>query len=139
MGSGQGLAIRTTFSQLKEAFHQSKADVSAGMIKYVDYETHNIDPTNMYNLGIVKRRSFEHERELRVLVMEPSDSPGIYVDVDLSSLIQSVIISPGSPSWFYDVVARQADSRGLRERVIRSSLFDHPDYLMNFLKSNYGT
>lgn len=138
-GTGQGLAIRTTFTRFKEAFSPAKIEVSAGMVKYVDYNTHNLDPKNIFNFGILKRHSFEHERELRALIMDPSDSPGVYVNIDLDTLIESVVVSPGSPSWFNDVVTRRMEILGFGERVVKSSLMDHPDYLVNFFQSGYGS
>lgn len=139
MGSGQGLAIKTTFAKFKESFQPAKIPVSAGMIQYVDYDAHNLDPSNLFNFGILKRHSFEHERELRALIMDASDNAGIYVNVNLLDLIQSVVISPNSPSWFVEVITNQMEMHGLRERVEKSSLMEHPNYLKDFLQSSYGS
>jgi len=139
IGSGQGLAIRTTFAKFKEALKPSNINVSAGMVKYVDYDTHNLDITNIFNFGILKRNSFEHERELRALIMDDTDSAGVYVDVNLSDLIQGIVISPNSPSWFIDVVTNQMKIHKLEERIEKSSLMEYPEYLKNFLQSNYGS
>lgn len=138
-GTGEGLAIRTSFKRFKEAFKPAKLEVSAGMIQYIDYNTHNLDPRNIFNFGILKRQSFAHERELRALIMEPSNSPGVYVDIDLATLIESVVVSPGSPSWFYDVVVHRMETLGFGEKVVKSSLMDHPDYLVDFFQSGYGS
>ncbi len=139
IGSGQGLAIRTTFAKLKKAFKPSKITVSAGMVKYVDYDTHNLNPTNIFNFGILKRNSFEHERELRALIMDDTDSAGIYVDINLSELIENIVISPNSPSWFIDVITNQMKIHKLEEKIIKSSLMEHPEYLKNFFQSSYGS
>lgn len=138
-GTGQGLAIRTTFARFKKAFTPTNVEVSAGMIQYVDYNIHNLDPTNIFNFGILKRQSFAHERELRALIMDPTNSSGVYVNIDLATLIENVIISPSSPSWFYDVVVRRMEILGFGEKVLKSSLMDHPDYLVNFFQSGYGS
>ncbi len=59
--SDEGVAIQSTFSRLKESF-LTKEDLYMGTVKYINYETEFVDPTNLYSPFVHKRKSFEHEK-----------------------------------------------------------------------------
>jgi hypothetical protein len=134
-------------------------------VKYVDYETAVIPEGNTFWPFAHKRRSFEHEREVRAVVAEfqyyehlrarltpefraralavagiedvpdldldevlPLPPPGIYVPVDLGTLIESVSVAPYAASWFADLVRSTMDRFGRGEPVHQSSLARDPTY-----------
>jgi hypothetical protein len=47
--------------------------VHIGKVQYVDFNTICIDPDNIYRLFLIKRKSFEHEQELRAIRDLPSN------------------------------------------------------------------
>lgn len=91
--------------------------------------------SNALSPAFLKRKSFEHEREVRVLqwylpftedkvdwakAHESSELP-----VDLTVLIESVYISPTSPVWLVDAVRELLSRFGLPDvPVRRSELYD---------------
>jgi hypothetical protein len=64
--SSDAICIQTTFEKL--AFELPDF-VYAGMVDYIDYELGTISQDNIFNRFLRKRKSFEHERELRALMI----------------------------------------------------------------------
>jgi len=94
-------------------------------------------------LALYKRKSFEHERELRAvafeveersqdnitLKMEPLRNGGVAVPVDVEKLIGKVYVAPKTPGWLRGVVEsalRQYGFSGIP--VVQSKLYDTPLY-----------
>jgi hypothetical protein len=115
------------------------------MVKYIDYNDGEIPLDNVFWPFTYKRRSFEHERELRALVlnaapsdkhtedsphlnwtMEPINVPGIAIKVDIPRLIERIYVAPTSPDWFKSLVAALLMRYGLNVDVVHSSLDDEP-------------
>lgn len=68
--SNEGIAIQTTFSKLKKSIID-KETVYIGRIRYIDYENEIIESTyNFFNSVLLKRKSYEHEREIRAVVVK---------------------------------------------------------------------
>ncbi len=133
---GEHLAVQTTFQQLTEGF--PKNEIYAGLVRYIDPDTetlHHPDQVSVYALAMTKRHSFEHERELRVLLpeyvqepayrklaVETASSPdvaqdartndfeysgkGVYVPIDIEKLISVVYVSPRLPEWYVGLLER---------------------------------
>jgi hypothetical protein len=152
----QSIAIRSTYSRLKAAL---PVDVYLGVVKYIDYQTYAfpvlpppIDssseaPTrtspawNSLENCVHKRKSFEHEHELRAVISpkgfpmtagdqvdfdhEPSE-PGEWVPVDLDALIAEIRVAPQADPWFEDLVRKVVCRYGLEKTVVRSSLEGDP-------------
>jgi hypothetical protein len=91
--------------------------------------------------------SFEHEREVRVLIENKNwhkswyvkqgiwpqstqvPSPpegGIWQNVDLEKLIDKVYVAPTAPSWFKETVEQTIQKFDFKFPVIQSSLDDSP-------------
>jgi hypothetical protein len=108
--SGEGIAIQSTYGQLRDSFTSPdhKQDVTIGMVKYIDYERDAVPESSVLYRYLHKRKSFEHEHELRVLSMDYHLAPivpGRYIDVTLATLIQAVYVSPKSTDWFTELVS----------------------------------
>jgi hypothetical protein len=119
--SGEGIAIRSNIGLLKEALHKESRAVYIGDVNYIDYAVDRVPEYNALLPMLYKRKSFEHEREVRALVLEtvrkdegesggwvdtqPGEDPfarqleALSIAVDLSALIREVYIAPGSPPW----------------------------------------
>lgn len=96
----------------------------------------------------LKRKSFDHERELRAILTRfdtaedafdtlsdgsKSRRSGIaeqgeYVPFDLSALVETVYVSPRMPGWFHDVVVSAVQRFGYAFNVQQSALAAFPDY-----------
>lgn len=102
--SNEGIAIQTTFQKLRDSFSMSQDDIYLGQVSYIDYETDWIAPGNILNPFVHKRKSFEHEKEIRAVLMkwpiEPFDfakdtiGQGLLIPVDMNILVEKIYVSP---------------------------------------------
>ncbi len=81
----------------------------------------------------MKRKSFEHEKEVRAFWLDPNFESGNFTyrtGVDISiypkALIERIYLAPACGSWIKPVVEATLDHFGLKGRVIQSSLNDGP-------------
>jgi hypothetical protein len=70
--------------RLKTSFNEYESNVFIGKVRYIDYQSTDfsnfIDENNPINRFLHKRKSFEHERELRAVVSSSDlHSGGKYV------------------------------------------------------------
>lgn len=125
---GATIAVRTTFKRFREAFARTSQEVFGSLVKYVDHETYVAGGTvNVFKWVTLKRRSFEHEREFRALVIDPQAS-GVSVPVDIHTLIERVFVSPTTPDWLASLVGSLLARYGVSAGVTRSELASGPDY-----------
>ncbi len=141
--SAKGIAVRSTFARLCESFAKDPDEQHVGQVRYIGYGTEVIDYGNTMNAIYTKRTSFEHEREVRACLSRipedwkagtpdaeryaKSQPAGVYVSVDLATLVDSVYVSPGRPGWFRDLVASMMRRYELDKPVEASSLDERPD------------
>jgi hypothetical protein len=133
--SGQGIAVESTAIQLRDAI-QDKVGLHIGDVHYADFATAPIEK-NLVNYGLFfKRKSFEHEKELRATLPLKVPGKGIPMKCDLDVLVTKIHISPFAPPFFRDAVADLCSGNAwkLSKPVVRSTLFDAPDgdYHMHF-------
>jgi hypothetical protein len=124
-----GIAVRSTFRRLVTSLHDESADRSlwVGVVRYLDYATARISEENTMTPVWCKRKSFEHERELRANVYaENVDGDGLEVAANLDTLIDELIVSPVTPAWYADVVRSVTEKYGLNKPVRRSDLGGDP-------------
>ncbi len=142
--SNEGVAIKSTFRRLKDSFLSHKQDdIFIGKVKYIDYTREMIPKGYIFNPFLYKRKSFEHERELRAVILKfasPQESVekpilyvdpkwfGIYVKTDLDRLIDAIVVSPSVPDWFIDLVSSIMKKYGLSKKVEQSELSKEPPY-----------
>lgn len=137
----EGVAIQSTFKRLTESFlNHAEHDVHIGTVKYIDYETEWLPEGSAFYPFLHKRKSFEHERELRAIIQKfPTKGDeidltqeifdiGAYINVDLYTLIEKIFVSPTAPKWFNDVVKSIVNKYNLEKEVIQSSLAEGPVY-----------
>ena len=136
-----GIAIKTTVGAMIEGFQFSDDEIVIGRVKYIDY-TRDPMPSGVYPPFLHKRKSFEHEREVRAIILSDFDlidSPyvtGKYQGVDLDALVQEIIVAPFQPDWFAELVASVSNKYGLKNKVQRSKLDISPDILYEQVWSN---
>lgn len=120
------VAIETTYQRLYRALGEDPY-IDIGKVKYIDYRK------RFSNVGCgtfwYKRKSFEHEREVRALIRNhENNGKGISCPVDLDVLIKNVYVSPYAPEWFAEVVRDVVKKYELNKPVVYSAMADDPFY-----------
>ena len=77
---------------------------------------------------IYKRRTFEHEREIRAIIVtrEAANKQGVLVKVDLHELIEALWIAPTAEGWLADLVRNVSRRYGLEVDVGWSTMTEQP-------------
>jgi hypothetical protein len=131
--SDEGIAVRSTYSQLRDSINDPEP-VRIGKVTYINYESDSIQTGNMMVPFLHKRRSYEHEKEIRAIVTrfpadeaEPWEHPGILangigISVNLHQLIQGVQVAPGSQPWFLDLVKSVCKAYGFAFDIGQSEM-----------------
>lgn len=140
-----GIAIVTSYERMKVAI-QGDDDVFVGFVTYVDYDNDWIAEGNMFSPFMHKRRSFEHEREVRGIIvrmpsipnpvsegemmLDPSYVPpnGLAVTTDIAQLVEVVRVAPEAPAWFAEAVKDLTQRYGYDFPVQQSELGGEPVY-----------
>lgn len=132
-----GVAIQSTVASLTSAITDSK-DYYIGVVKYIDFDTADIPELNLLIPPFFKRKSFEHEHEIRVLHWDPQcDStrfqPAMVaknhsLTLDPNVLIKKLYIAPSSPSWLKNALQDLCSRFNLSAIVTKSSLYDQRVY-----------
>jgi hypothetical protein len=134
-GESKGIAVQSTFGRMVKAFEEFPDDVHVGEIRYIDYQNETFKgEINIFEPILTKRKSFEHEKELRAVIWEASeetprtDDGSVLADVNLKELIENIYISPFSPDWYRDNVQVIDEKFGLELPVLQSELDRQPLY-----------
>ena len=126
--SGEGVAIQSTVQRMVDSFQVTSEPISIGLVDYVDYNEDEIPWDNVFYLSLHKRKSFEHEKEIRALIMSAHTSTGAMVPVNLDLLIENVYIAPDSPIWIHELVKKVLNRYGIEKEVVHSGLEERPLY-----------
>lgn len=131
---GIGVAIRSSVQRLIGGLKDTPDMVHIGLVHYVDYQKVVIPGGNVFWPFLMKRRSFEHEHELRAIVLQPTTVDGridldaapdhLSVRVDLFALIEAIYVAPGA--WYRDVVQEVLNRFHLECEVRQSAMDDKP-------------
>ncbi len=141
--SNQGIAIQSTYAGLKKGFRSAtnrSADiVYIDVVNYINYDNEPITGPkwSIFETFLHKRKSYEHERELRAMILRPHNTKdnfpnsktlkpygGTYVSVCLEELIEKIYISPTAPEWLENLVTSVMNKYDLEKEVTKSSLTD---------------
>jgi hypothetical protein len=135
--SDEGIAIQSTYQELRESITDDE-NIYLGVVRYIDYEKEWIDSYNVLSPFLHKRKSFEHEREVRALITRwPTGEKGIGFDqetiahgvkikVDLERLIEKIYVAPSAPDWFSGLVSAVVQRYGYSFEVVHSKLNEQP-------------
>jgi hypothetical protein len=133
--SQQAICIQTSYRKLKQALAGTKPEVVLSQVRYISYEDEGLPFDHVFGPFIHKRRSFEHEHELRAVTGdlkqafsggEPTD--GVWIHTNLEALIDTVYIAPDAERWYVELVDRVARRYGLPIPVKQSKLAEEPVY-----------
>jgi len=123
------VAIRTQFDTLQDCLAATNLPITLGMVRYLDFSQLGTAPKPpSVRITHLKRRSFEHEKELRASICCPHrvhNEPlsGLPVPIDCKKLIRDVVVDPEAPSWISSVVQDVVKKYGFSFEVKRSDLY----------------
>jgi hypothetical protein len=135
--SNEAIAVQSRYRNLAECLGD---DVHLGVVHYIDYRNDLIPVGRLIEPFLYKRKSFEHEHELRAFFFDPNmrsaeqgemaqkaqNVGGVWKTTALSRLIEKVYVAPDAAEWFRDLVERLVNRYGLDKPVIQSSLAEDP-------------
>ncbi|WP_141532721.1 hypothetical protein [Bacillus cereus] len=136
--NGDGIAIQSTVLNFKNSLDVTDEAIYLGEVNYIDYTEEAIPKDNAFWPYTYKRRSFEHEREIRAIatinvddgsdaINFNADSPvefGIQVECNIEALIENIYVSPNSPKWFGELVRSVCKKYELDKKIIKSKLYE---------------
>ena len=133
------VAMKTTYSKLRSCL---RPHVFLGVVRYIDYTTERLPSLNMLEYITHKQLHFRFENEVRAVcvafldnteavpLFEKEDQPGVYVyapNVDLSHLIEAVVLHPDATPAFEASMAALCSSKALppplRSRKLTAPVF----------------
>ncbi len=141
--TADAVAVQSTYAKLHAALPEQ---AFLGIVQYIDYETEWMAEGNLFYPFVHKRKSFEHERDLRALIQDPPRKAdptggvgaaydyvnnledGRSVPIELALLVESVFVAPTSPAWFRDIVAELTRKYELAVPVQQSALDRTPEF-----------
>ena len=144
-GTEPGVAIESTVGLLREQLEAGSGDteVFLGAVQYLDYATDTWGEFRAFNRVFHKRRSFEHEREVRAVIVRPRYAElaaldldrvtraarnGIDIPIVFGRLARRLWISPRAEEWFASLVERVVGKFEADVPIARSRLYDAPEY-----------
>ena len=148
-----GIAVKTNFDVFVKSIRTNE-QIHIGQVQYVDYDRDQIPEDNLLSPYLHKRKSFEHEREVRAIVQKPpigsslselrssiQNMPieeiarwqdicdiGLDYEVDLNLLIQEVVVSHFAPEWLLNLVKSVTKRYELEIPINRSRLAESPTW-----------
>lgn len=157
--TNDAIAIKTKVAKLKDSLDITSCQVISSLqFGKVEYDADNNNKLNnianydgttiptqqsisLSECFFIKRKSFEHEKEFRIMAInsnglnlndidKPEEElkemgpPIIRISCDIESMIEEIIISPTAGSWFYDVVKNVTDKLGYNFKITQSKLYE---------------
>lgn len=126
-GNSEGLAIQSTIGRLEKALiADKKFEQHIGEVNYIDYKKEYIPFDDMFFPFLFKRKSFQYEREVRIISDISSSNlkinDGMKIDVDLEQLIEKIYIHPKSENWYKNLVIELVSKLGFNFTIEKSDL-----------------
>jgi hypothetical protein len=123
----EGLAIQTTIGRLKEALlPEKKTEQYIGAVNYIDYKKEFIPFDDTFFPFLFKRKSFQYEREIRIISDVTNSGMkidnGLKVDVNIKQLIEKIYIHPKSENWYKNLVIELVSKLGFDFEIEKSDL-----------------
>ena len=150
VGSTEGVAIRSTLRRLNDSILVKQEFTTIGKVNYVDFAKYDMgvyDGSRAGERALIKAKKYSFENEVRIVThnlvcpgclnpdgspptttqldgpgMYDPNQPGLYLQVNLKMLIETIITAPGAAPWFYDLVGRLCKRYQLEPTIERSKL-----------------
>jgi hypothetical protein len=123
----EGLAIQSTIGRLQKALApENNYKQFIGEVNYIDYKKEYIPFDDMFFPFLFKRKSFQYEREVRIIsdVAESSITlnDGLKINVNIDQLIEKIYIHPKSENWYKNLVIQLVKQLGFDFTIEKSDL-----------------
>jgi hypothetical protein len=138
-----GVAIQTTVGRLKASLALEPRDLFIAKVRYIDHEAEQVsEPMEADALTplIIKRRSYRHEREVRIILdRPPANDPyveygmrlgighlGETLQVDITKLIEKIVVAEKFPPWAISSLQEFLDAKDIQVKIEGSDLLNTP-------------
>tara|TARA_R110000868_G_scaffold325514_1_gene586298 strand:+ start:5603 stop:6304 length:702 start_codon:yes stop_codon:yes gene_type:complete len=125
--NSEGLAIQSTIGRLQNALGpENNYKQYIGEVNYIDYKKEYIPFDDMFFPFLFKRKSFQYEREVRIIT-DVADSKiilndGLKINVDINQLIEKIYIHPKSENWYKNLVIQLVKQLDFNFTIEKSDL-----------------
>ncbi|MCP2029459.1 hypothetical protein L1276_004646 [Flavobacterium sp. HSC-32F16] len=125
--NNEGLAIQSTIGRLQKAVKpENHFDQYIGEVNYIDYKKEYIPFDDLFFPFLFKRKSFQYEREVRILTdTSKSDiklNDGLKINVNINQLIEKIYIHPKSENWYKKLVIELVERLDFGFEIEKSDL-----------------
>lgn len=125
--NSEGLAIQSTIGRIQESLHlENQFEQHIGEVNYIDYKKEYIPFDDDFFPFLFKRKSFQYEREVRIIsnlsAHNLNINEGVKIDVDINKLIEKIYIHPKSENWYKNLVIQLVKQLGFDFKIGKSDL-----------------
>ncbi|MFE3846845.1 hypothetical protein ACFX5D_02545 [Flavobacterium sp. LB3P45] len=125
--NSEGLAIQSTIGRLQNALQpETNFDQHIGEVNYIDYKKEYIPFDDMFFPFLFKRKSFQYEREVRIITDIAENNikinEGLKINVNINQLIEKIYIHPKSENWYKNLVIQLVSELGFNFEIEKSDL-----------------
>jgi hypothetical protein len=125
--NSEGLAIQSTIGRLQKAVESEKNYKQyIGEVNYIDYKKEYIPFDDMFFPFLFKRKSFQYEREVRIITdvddTKITLNDGLKINIDINQLIERIYIHPKSENWYKNLVIQLVAQLGFDFTIEKSDL-----------------
>jgi hypothetical protein len=125
--NSEGLAIQSTVKRLQDALvPEENFKQYIGQVNYIDYKKEYIPFDDMFFPFLFKRKSFQYEREVRIITDVGDNNiklnEGLKINIDISQLIEKIYIHPKSENWYKNLVIQLVTQLGFDFKIEKSDL-----------------
>jgi hypothetical protein len=125
--NSEGLAIQSTIGRLQKALNpENNFKQYIGEVNYIDYKKEYIPFDDLFFPFLFKRKSFQYEREVRIITDVSENNTklneGLKISVDINQLIEKIYIHPKSENWYKNLVIELVKQLGFDFTIEKSDL-----------------
>ena len=125
--NNEGLAIQSTIGRLQKALQAEKQFKQyVGEVNYIDYKKEYIPFDDLFFPFLFKRKSFQYEREIRIISDTSANNikinDGLKIDINISELIEKIYIHPKSENWYKNLVIELVSKLNFNIEIEKSDL-----------------
>ena len=125
--NSEGLAIQSTIGRLQQSLvTETYFEQYIGEVNYIDYKKEHIPFDDLFFPFLFKRKSFQYEREVRIITdignSENKINEGLKINVDINALIEKIYIHPKSENWYKNLVIQLVKQLGFDFTIEKSDL-----------------
>lgn len=125
--NSEGLAIQSTIGRLQQSLvTETNLKQYIGEVNYIDYKKEHIPFDDMFFPFLFKRKSFQYEREVRIIsdvgTSEIKINEGLKISININQLIERIYIHPKSENWYKNLVIQLVKQLGFDFTIEKSDL-----------------